>query len=86
MSSSGPITHPIVYGTYMATVDVFMLSLLKAINLGWVNKAAIFLLSASVAMKYYYSVKLTEHLSIKHTNSLVLNLAIWFLIFDVIKR
>ena len=28
---------PLVYGTYMATIDVVMLSMLKAMKLGWIN-------------------------------------------------
>jgi multidrug transporter EmrE-like cation transporter len=33
----------ILYGTYMATIDVFMLSMLKAINLGWLKHSFIIL-------------------------------------------
>ena len=40
-----------MYGTYMAGIDVFMLSLLKAINLGWVNKTLIFLPTVIYAMQ-----------------------------------
>jgi multidrug transporter EmrE-like cation transporter len=41
----------LLYGTYMATVDVFMLGLLKAIHLGWINKVAIFLPTLLYAMQ-----------------------------------
>ena len=34
---------PLIYGTYMAVVDVFMLGLLKAINLKWASSALLFL-------------------------------------------
>lgn len=31
--------EPLLYGSLMASIDTFMLSLLKAIHLGWVEKA-----------------------------------------------
>jgi multidrug transporter EmrE-like cation transporter len=34
---------PLVYGTYMATIDTFMLGLLKAIKLGWINTNLLFI-------------------------------------------
>ena len=42
---------PLIYGTYMATVDVFMLGLLKAIHLGWINKIFLFLPTLIYAMQ-----------------------------------
>lgn len=43
--------QPLIYGTYMASVDVFMLGLLKAISLGWISKVAIFLPTILYAMQ-----------------------------------
>jgi uncharacterized membrane protein len=34
---------PLVYGTYMATIDAFILGLLKAIKLGWINTNLLFI-------------------------------------------
>jgi uncharacterized membrane protein len=34
---------PLMYGTYMATVDAFMLGMLKAIKLGWLNTNLLFI-------------------------------------------
>ncbi len=45
------------------------------------SKSAIFLLSTSVAMKYYYSVKITEQLVENKKNPLLLNLLVWLLLF-----
>lgn len=42
---------PLIYGTFMATIDVFMLGMLKAINLGWVSKSLMFLPTIIYAMQ-----------------------------------
>lgn len=34
---------PLMYGTYMATMDAFMLGMLKAIKLGWLNTNLLFI-------------------------------------------
>jgi len=34
---------PLVYGTYMATMDAFMLGMLKAMSLGWINANLLFI-------------------------------------------
>jgi len=69
---------PLVYGTYMATVDVFMLGILKAINLGWVSKTLIFLPTLIYAMQPW--VFLT---SLSHESLTVMNL-LWDVISDVL--
>jgi multidrug transporter EmrE-like cation transporter len=69
---------PLVYGTYMATVDVFMLGILKAINLGWVSKSLIFLPTLIYAMQPW--VFLT---SLSHESLTVMNL-LWDVISDVL--
>jgi multidrug transporter EmrE-like cation transporter len=68
---------PLVYGTYMATVDVFMLGILKAINLGWVSKSLIFLPTLIYAMQPW--VFLT---SLNYETLTVMNL-LWDVISDV---
>ncbi len=69
---------PLVYGTYMATVDVFMLGILKAINLGWVSKSLIFLPTLIYAMQPW--VFLT---SLDYESLTVMNL-LWDVISDVL--
>ena len=69
---------PLVYGTYMATVDVFVLGILKAINLGWVSKTLIFLPTLIYAMQPW--VFLT---SLSHESLTVMNL-LWDVISDVL--
>jgi multidrug transporter EmrE-like cation transporter len=69
---------PLAYGTYMATVDVFMLGILKAINLGWVSKNLIFLPTLIYAMQPW--VFLT---SLSHESLTVMNL-LWDVISDVL--
>jgi len=69
---------PLVYGTYMATVDVFMLGILKAINLGWVSKSLIFLPTLIYAMQPW--VFLT---SLNYESLTVMNL-LWDVISDVL--
>lgn len=69
---------PLVYGTYMATVDVFVLGILKAINLGWVSKNLIFLPTLIYAMQPW--VFLT---SLSHESLTVMNL-LWDVISDVL--
>lgn len=72
------ITQPIVYGTYMATVDVFMLSMLKAINLGWINHAMIFLPTLIYAMQPWVFLA-----SLKHESMTVMNL-LWDVMSDLL--
>lgn len=69
---------PLVYGTYMATVDVFMLGILKAINLGWVSKSLIFLPTLIYAMQPW--VFLT---SLDYESLTVMNL-LWDVISDIL--
>lgn len=69
---------PLVYGTYMATVDVFVLGILKAINLGWVSKSLIFLPTLIYAMQPW--VFLT---SLSHESLTVMNL-LWDVLSDVL--
>ena len=69
---------PLVYGTYMAVVDVFMLGLLKAINLGWVNSALIFLPTLIYAMQPWVFLA-----SLKFESLTIMNL-LWDVISDVL--
>jgi multidrug transporter EmrE-like cation transporter len=69
---------PLVYGTYMATVDVFVLGILKAINLGWISKTLIFLPTLIYAMQPW--VFLT---SLSHESLTVMNL-LWDVISDIL--
>jgi multidrug transporter EmrE-like cation transporter len=69
---------PLVYGTYMAKVDVFMFSLLKAINLGWINKAAIFLPTLIYAMQPWVFLS-----ALKYESMTVMNL-LWDVMSDVL--
>lgn len=68
---------PLIYGTYMATVDVFMLGLLKAIHLGWINKVFLFLPTLIYAMQPW--VFLT---SLKFESLTVMNL-LWDVLSDL---
>ena len=69
---------PLVYGTYMATVDVFMLGLLKAINLGWVSSTLVFLPTLIYAMQPWVFLA-----SLKFESLTVMNL-LWDVISDVL--
>jgi len=62
----------------MATVDVFMLGILKAINLGWVSKSLIFLPTLIYAMQPW--VFLT---SLDYESLTVMNL-LWDVLSDVL--
>lgn len=66
-----------MYGTYMAGIDVFMLGLLKAINLGWINKSLIFLPTVIYALQPWIFLS-----SLKFESMTVMNL-IWDVISDV---
>jgi len=68
---------PLVYGTYMASVDVFMLGLLKAIHLGWISKIAIFLPTLLYAMQPWVFLS-----SLKYESLTVMNL-LWDVISDL---
>lgn len=68
---------PLVYGTYMATVDVFMLSLLKAISLGWISKVFLFVPTVIYAMQPW--VFLT---ALKYENMTIMNL-LWDVMSDL---
>jgi multidrug transporter EmrE-like cation transporter len=61
----------------MATVDVFMLGMLKAINLGWISKSLIFLPTLIYAMQPW--VFLT---SLNYESLTVMNL-LWDVLSDV---
>jgi hypothetical protein len=69
--------QPLIYGTYMASVDVFMLGLLKAISLGWVNKVAIFLPTLLYAMQPWVFLS-----SLKFESLTVMNL-LWDVLSDL---
>ena len=69
---------PLIYGTYMATVDVFMLSILKAINLGWISSSLIFLPTLIYAMQPWIFLK-----SLEFESMTVMNL-LWDVISDVL--
>lgn len=69
---------PLVYGTYMATVDVFMLGLLKAIHLGWVSNALLFLPTVIYAMQPWVFLA-----SLKFESLTIMNL-LWDMISDVL--
>ncbi len=75
---NGIITQPIVYGTYMATVDVFILSLLKAINLGWIGKTFIFLPTLIYAMQPWVFLA-----SLNYESMTVMNL-LWDVMSDLL--
>lgn len=62
----------------MATVDVFMLGILKAINLGWVSKSLIFLPTLIYAMQPW--VFLT---SLDYESLTVMNL-LWDVLSDIL--
>ncbi len=62
----------------MATVDVFMLGLLKAINLGWVSSALIFLPTLIYAMQPWVFLA-----SLKFESLTVMNL-LWDVMSDVL--
>jgi multidrug transporter EmrE-like cation transporter len=72
------IVPPLVYGTYMATVDVFMLGLLKAINLGWISNSFIFLPTFIYAMQPWVFLA-----SLQFESLTVMNL-LWDVISDVL--
>jgi multidrug transporter EmrE-like cation transporter len=69
---------PLIYGTYMATVDVFMLGMLKAINLGWISKSLIFLPTLIYAMQPWIFLK-----SLEFESMTVMNL-LWDVTSDVL--
>lgn len=68
---------PLVYGTYMATVDVFMLGLLKAIHLGWISKMFLFLPTLIYAMQPWVFLS-----ALKYESLTVMNL-LWDVISDL---
>ena len=74
----GFVSVPLIYGTYMATVDVFMLGILKAINLGWISKSLIFLPTFIYAMQPWIFLK-----SLEFESMTVMNL-LWDVISDVL--
>ena len=69
---------PLIYGTYMATVDVFMLGILKAINLGWISSSLIFLPTLIYAMQPWIFLK-----SLEFESMTVMNL-LWDVTSDVL--
>lgn len=68
---------PLVYGTYMATVDVFMLGILKAIHLGWISKVFLFLPTLIYAMQPWVFLS-----ALKYESLTVMNL-LWDVISDL---
>ena len=70
--------QPIVYGTYMATVDVFMMGILKAIHLGWLNKVFIFLPTLLYSMQPWVFLA-----SLKFESLTVMNL-MWDVMSDLL--
>jgi len=69
---------PLIYGTYMASVDVFMMGILKAINLGWIHKSLIFLPTLVYAMQPWVFLKALDIESMT-----VMNL-LWDVLSDVL--
>jgi len=68
---------PLMYGTYMASVDVFMIGILKAIYLGWLNKSLIFLPTLVYALQPWVFLKALDFESMT-----VMNL-LWDVMSDV---
>lgn len=68
----------ILYGTYMATIDVFMLGMLKAINLGWIKQSFIFLPTIIYAMQPWIFLR-----SLNFESLTVMNL-LWDVMSDVL--
>lgn len=68
---------PLVYGSYMATVDVFMLGILKAISLGWIGKMFILLPTFIYALQPWVFLS-----SLKFESLTVMNL-LWDVLSDV---
>jgi multidrug transporter EmrE-like cation transporter len=69
---------PLVYGIYMAVVDVFMLGLLKAINLKWVPSTL-----AVLPMIVYAMQPMIFLASLKFESLTVMNL-LWDVLSDVL--
>ena len=69
---------PLIYGTYMATIDVVMLSILKAISLGWVQKGMLLL-----PMAIYAFQPVVFLASLKYESMIVMNL-LWDVLSDVL--
>jgi multidrug transporter EmrE-like cation transporter len=68
---------PLVYGTYMATVDAFMLGLLKAMSLGWINTNLLFIPALVYAIQPFIFYK-----SLSGETMTVMNL-LWDVLSDV---
>jgi len=69
---------PVIYGTYMALIDVFMLGLLKAMKLGWVSKSLMFLPTIVYSAQPWIFAE-----ALKFESLTVMNL-LWDLISDVL--
>jgi multidrug transporter EmrE-like cation transporter len=69
---------PLLFGTYMAIVDVFMLGILKAINLGWVSSALVALPMIIYGMQPFVFLA-----SLKFESLTVMNL-LWDVASDVL--
>ena len=69
---------PLIYGTYMASIDVFMLGILKAIHLGWINKVSIFLPTILYSMQPWVFLS-----SLNYESMTVMNL-LWDVMSDVL--
>lgn len=69
---------PLVYGTYMATVDAFMLGFLKAMSLGWINTNLLFIPAIVYAIQPFIFYK-----SLSGETMTVMNL-LWDVISDVL--
>jgi multidrug transporter EmrE-like cation transporter len=72
------ITMGVFYAVYMALMDVFILGILKAINLGWITNINILLPTVVYAMQPW--IFLT---SLKYESMTVMNL-LWDLISDIL--
>ena len=69
---------PLLFGVYMAIVDVFMLGILKAINLKWVSSALVFLPMIIYGMQPFVFLA-----SLKFESLTVMNL-LWDVASDVL--
>jgi multidrug transporter EmrE-like cation transporter len=69
--------EPLMYGSYMATIDVFMLSIIKAISQGILSKSTMLLPSAVYAMQPWLFLT-----SLKYESMTVMNL-MWDVLSDI---
>jgi len=70
--------NPLIYGSYLATVDVFALGILKFINLGQLSKSYVWLATLMYAIQPHVFLA-----SMKYESMTVMNL-LWDVISDVL--